>query len=114
MPSAPAGWTNLRAVAQAIQVYYISRMKDKVDVKTAILDLEGADCASCAYAIEHTGRKVSGVSDVYVDINAGQARVEYAGDRSSLERITKIVRSLGYDATIRSEAVTPEDTPQQQ
>ena len=81
-------------------------MKDKVDPKvlTAILDLEGADCASCAYAIEHTGRKVKGVSDVYVDINAGEARVEYAGDTGALEKITHIVRSLGYDAKIRSES----------
>lgn len=80
-------------------------MKDKLgaEIKTAILDLEGADCASCAYAIEHTGRKVAGVTDVYVDINAGEARVEYAGSAAALEKITRIVRSLGYDAKVRTE-----------
>jgi copper chaperone CopZ len=84
-------------------------MKDKDDVKTAILDLEGADCASCAYAIEHTGRKVPGVSDVYVDINAAEARVEYTGNPGALEKITKIVRSLGYDARVRSESLGTTD-----
>jgi Cu+-exporting ATPase len=82
-------------------------MKDKVEVKTAIIDLEGADCVSCAYAIEHTGRKLPGVSDVYVDINTREARVEYVGNGESLERITQLVRSLGYDATIRSESPPP-------
>ncbi|HUX20237.1 MAG TPA: heavy metal-associated domain-containing protein [Spirochaetia bacterium] len=88
-------------------------MKDKLDVKTAILDLEGADCASCAYAIEHTGRKVAGVSDVYVDINAHEARVEYAGNRAALERITQIIRSLGYDATIRDDSGSSGESAQQ-
>jgi copper chaperone CopZ len=88
-------------------------MKDKVDVKTAILDLEGADCASCAYAIEHTGRKVAGVSDVYVDINTHEARVEYAGNRAALERIAQLIRSLGYDATIRGDSGSPGESVQE-
>jgi len=84
-------------------------MDDKVNarVKTAILDLEGADCASCAYAIEHTGRKVPGVSEIFVNISAREARVEYSGSDGALERITQIVRSLGYDAKVRAESIRP-------
>ena len=84
-------------------------MNDKVDarVKTAILDLDCASCASCAYAIEHAGRKVPGVSDVFVDISVGEARVEYSGNDGALERIAQIVRSLGHDATVRAESIRP-------
>ena len=73
--------------------------------KTAILDLEGAHCASCAYAIEHLGRKVQGVSEVTVDTAAHEVRVSYAGNPGSLERIAEIVRRLGYDARVRWESV---------
>ena len=73
--------------------------------KTGILDLEGARCASCAYAIEHLGRKVQGVTAVSVDAAAGEVRVQYEGNPGSLERIAEIVRRLGYDAKVRWESV---------
>lgn len=74
---------------------------DHVVEKTAVLDLEGGRCASCAYTIEHLGRKVHGVSDVRVDAATGEIRVRYQGNPGSLERIAQIVRRLGYDARIR-------------
>jgi copper chaperone CopZ len=73
--------------------------------KTAILDLDGANCASCAYAIEHLGRKVQGVSEVSVDTGSREVRVLYEGNPGSLERIAEIVRKLGYEATIRWESI---------
>jgi Cu+-exporting ATPase len=73
--------------------------------KTAILDLKGAHCASCAYAIEHLGRKVQGVSGVTVDAAAQEIRVEYEGNPGSLEGIAEIVRRLGYEAQVRWESV---------
>ncbi|MBN1837115.1 MAG: cation transporter [Spirochaetales bacterium] len=73
--------------------------------KTAILDLEGAHCASCAYTIEHLGRKVEGVNSVKVDTAAHEVRVVYQGNPGSLERIAEIVRRLGYDAKVRWDSV---------
>jgi copper chaperone CopZ len=73
--------------------------------KSAILDLNGANCASCVYAIEHLGRKVDGVNDIEVDAATKEIRVEYEGNPGSLERITEIVRRLGYEAKIRWESV---------
>jgi len=74
--------------------------------KTAILDVTGANCASCAYAIEHLGRKIQGVSDVQVDAAQQEIRVQYSGNPGSLERIAEVVRRLGYDARVRWESVS--------
>ncbi len=76
-------------------------MKDK----TAILDVDGANCASCAYAIEHLGRKVEGVTDVTMNAADRQIQVIYAGNAGSLERIVEIVKRLGYTAKIRWDSV---------
>lgn len=73
--------------------------------KTAILDVNGASCASCVYAIEHLGRKVQGVSDVRVDAAHREIHVRYAGNPGSLERIAEVVKRLGYDARVRWESV---------
>lgn len=98
------------SVAQTEQVYYITRVKDKVGARleTAVLDLDGADCASCAYAIEHSGRKIRGISDVHVDIRAHQARVVYQGEAGALKKLTRLVQALGYDARIRSDSPPPD------
>ena len=71
----------------------------------AILDIEGAHCASCAYTIEHLGRKVDGVNDIRVVTARGEAHVEYDGNTGSLERIVEIVKRIGYNASIRWESV---------
>jgi cation transport ATPase len=79
-----------------------SVMKDKI----AILDLKGANCASCSYTIEHLGRKVEGVRDVRVIPGKAEVHVEYGGNPGSLEKITEIVRRIGYNATIRWDSIT--------
>jgi copper chaperone CopZ len=73
--------------------------------KTAILDVDGANCASCVYTIEHLGRKVQGVTDIQVDAASQEIRVQYAGNPGSLERIAEVVRRLGYEATIRWDSI---------
>jgi copper chaperone CopZ len=73
--------------------------------KSAVLDINGANCASCAYAIEHLGRKIQGVSHIKVDAARQEIHVQYAGNPGSLDRIAEIVRRLGYDATVRWESV---------
>jgi copper chaperone CopZ len=78
---------------------------NKVQHKKAVLDLEGAHCASCAYTIEHLGRKVDGVKDIRVVAATGEAHVDFEGNPGSLEKIVEIVRHIGYDASIRWESI---------
>lgn len=74
-----------------------------MDRKEAILDLRGGHCASCAFAIEHLGRKVPGISEVRVDTANSVIRVLYEGDPACLERIVEGVSRLGYAARLRPE-----------
>jgi copper chaperone CopZ len=72
-----------------------------MELKTDILDVNGAHCASCAYAIERLGRKVDGVSEVAVSSSTQEIRVTHAGNPGALEKIIDIVRRLGYEARLR-------------
>jgi copper chaperone CopZ len=73
--------------------------------QTAILDLQGAHCASCVYAIEHAfghaGRKVAGVHEVSVNAGKQEIEVTYEGNPASLDRIVEIVKTIGYQARVR-------------
>ncbi len=71
---------------------------------TAVLDLNGARCASCSFAIEHMGRKVPGVEEVRVYPDSQEIHVRYGGDPAAIGEIIRIVGRLGYEARLRSEA----------
>ena len=68
--------------------------------KQGVLDLMGANCASCAFAIEHSGRKLKGVTDVHVDADKKKIYIDYDGDDTVLKEIQEIVSKLGYSAEI--------------
>ena len=77
----------------------------KPAMKSAVIRTDGANCPSCAFTIEHLGRKVQGVSDVKVDTSLLAIQVKYEGNPGSLERIAEIVRRLGYSAEIQWNSV---------
>jgi len=69
------------------------------------LKLHGANCASCAYAIEKFGRRLDGVSDIEVDTLNAQVKVDLETDEEDrqdgiLKEIVDLVRRIGYDAEI--------------
>ncbi|MFW6361329.1 MAG: cation transporter [Spirochaetota bacterium] len=71
------------------------------------LDLQGATCPSCAYSIEHYGRKLAGVEEIKVDAGLSEVRVDMnihdeAAQDATLHKLIKLVQSLGYDASIAS------------
>ena len=74
----------------------------QVSKKKAVLDLIGATCTSCAITIEHVGRKVDGISDIFVDRGTSTIQIEYDGNRESLDRICDLVDRIGYEAKIRT------------
>ncbi len=85
-----------------IKLTYMRKIKSqKQNLKNAIMDLNGARCASCAYAIEHLGRKIQGVEDILVDAGKQEIHVTYDGDPLSLEKITEVIQRLGHSATVR-------------
>jgi copper chaperone CopZ len=69
------------------------------------LNLKGATCASCAYTIEKTGRKLDGVEEVYVDVVDKKVNVTFSESQVEkqdevLKTIQKVIQKLGYDADI--------------
>ena len=71
---------------------------------TAVLEVNGARCASCSFAIEHLGRKVPGVEEVRVYPDRQEIHVRYDGDPAAVGEIIRIVGRLGYEARLRSGA----------
>ena len=69
-------------------------------MKKAAIKVKGADCAACAYTIEHIGRKIKGIINVKYNVNTHQISVDYSGDQSSVKKIVDIVNDLGYEARI--------------
>ncbi|MFP4377700.1 MAG: cation transporter [Spirochaetales bacterium] len=69
--------------------------------KKAVLDLEGAKCTSCAITIEHVGKKIDGISDIFVDRGTSTIQIEYDGNREALEKVCDLVDRIGYSATIK-------------
>jgi copper chaperone CopZ len=68
--------------------------------RQGILSLDGAHCASCAYTIEHLGRKIKGIEDIRVRTDEQKAYVEYDGPDDLLDEVAKIVDRIGYSATV--------------
>ena len=70
-------------------------------MKHGILNIQGADCASCVFTIEYNGRKIDGVKDIHVDSNSHEIHVDYQGEKKAvLEGISNIVSKLGYQAQV--------------
>jgi copper chaperone CopZ len=69
-------------------------------MKTGILKISGIFCGGCTYAIEKAGRRLEGVSEVRVNPGTGEITVTYDGDSEVLEKIVKIIETLGHEAVI--------------
>ena len=83
---------------------YIEHMSvnKKQATVSGVLSLKGAGCPSCAYTIEKLGRRISGVSEVRVDVNTQEIRVEYDGNPAALEGVAAVVARLGYQASVKN------------
>ncbi|WP_455381278.1 cation transporter [Salinispira pacifica] len=77
-------------------------MSDTATNKKAILDLEGGTCTSCSIAIEHFGKKLKGVSDIYVDRGTSTIQLSYNGDPETIDKIVGMVDRIGYSAALRT------------
>jgi copper chaperone len=64
------------------------------------LKVEGMTCHHCVQAVTRAIRGVHGVNDVRVDLEAGQAWVEYDAGNASLQRMVDAVAEEGYTAKV--------------
>lgn len=70
----------------------------------AVLDMQGAGCPSCAYAIERLGAKTAGVRGVYVDIARHRVTIRFDGNPAVVEHIQALIANFGHAAVVKSVA----------
>lgn len=68
--------------------------------KKGTLKLHGAHCASCAYTIEHAGRKIKGIKSIRVFAGEQRVDVQYEGTPDVLDKVAEIVKNIGYSADV--------------
>jgi Cu+-exporting ATPase len=78
-------------------------------MKVGLLNISGAHCGSCVYAIEHVGRKLPGVKEVRVDVNTEKITVEYDGDSVVLDRICELVLRIGHESEVLNRDISDEN-----
>lgn len=66
------------------------------------MDMDGATCTSCVYTIERVGSKLKGVYECYVDRDSSQIQLVYDGESETLDRVTELVRKIGYTAVVNT------------
>ncbi|MFC2082779.1 heavy-metal-associated domain-containing protein [Candidatus Bipolaricaulota bacterium] len=64
--------------------------------KTAVLSIEGMSCMGCAKSVESAATQVAGVLNVNVNLEAGQAAVEYDPGSVGLREIRKAIVTAGF------------------
>lgn len=75
-------------------------MSDKT-LEHKTLDLEGANCTSCKIGIEHMGRRIKGVDEIFVDRENSTIELDFDGNPETVEKIIEFVERIGYEATPR-------------
>jgi len=74
-----------------------------------VLKVKGMHCASCAVLIDKLIGKQEGISSIKTSYGAEKTAIEFDESKISLEKIDKLINSLGYDIIRPDEAgVTPE------
>jgi len=67
--------------------------------KKVTLQIGGMDCASCAAVIEHGLKKTKGVASASVNFATEKAYLDIDTEKTSEEKIKKIIDDLGYKAS---------------
>lgn len=65
---------------------------------TTSFRIEGMHCDGCAQRIRRVLEREPGVQKVAVSHSGGDARVQYDGERVTLDRLREVVERAGYTA----------------
>nr|MDQ2905679.1 cation transporter [Chloroflexota bacterium] len=79
--------------------------------ESAVLNLEGMTCASCAMRIEKGLKKVPGVTDASVNLATERATVVYDPRQTGLAQMVQKVEAVGYKATPQAVPVSQSVLP---
>lgn len=85
-------------------------IKETNSSKRVSLSLSGMHCTSCAFIIEKSLNKVSGVKEAHVNFAAEKALVTYDDSQVKTESLLEAVKKTGYSATVLDEKDTQFET----
>jgi copper chaperone CopZ len=66
----------------------------------AKLHVRGMHCGNCQAKVERALKAVPGVYTAIVDLNDGEAEVDFDDDAVTTVQLTDAVRKAGYEATL--------------
>lgn len=64
------------------------------------IPVEGMSCSACVARVKGTLKRTEGVSEVHVSLEKNEAEVRYQPDKTSPEKLAKVVDEMGYKAGI--------------
>jgi copper chaperone CopZ len=70
----------------------------QADAKTIVIPVEGMVCYACAATVKKSIKSIAGVIDVEVSLEKRTAKVTYAANKVSAERIAAAIDQAGYKA----------------
>ena len=71
---------------------------------TALIEVRGMWCTSCANAVERVLKRQPGVVEAAVSFAAESARVAWQPGETTLERLAAAIRKLGYEPVPEADA----------
>ncbi|MDP3918632.1 MAG: heavy metal translocating P-type ATPase [Nanoarchaeota archaeon] len=76
--------------------------KTKFILQTAIVQITGMSCVSCAATIEKSIKTLKGVSEANINFAAEKANVKYNPNKVGLKEIEDAIESVGYNVVRKS------------
>ena len=73
-----------------------------VATHTTTLSVSGMTCASCAVTVKAAVTRLDGIASVEVDVEAGEATVEFDAGTVTAQQIAERITGAGYEASVRS------------
>lgn len=61
------------------------------------IKVQGMSCNHCVNSVEGNVGKLTGVSSVKVNLQAGEVSVEFDNEQTTLEQIKETIEEQGYD-----------------
>ncbi len=96
----------MRKIAMTIASIVLLASISQAQISQVTVKVDGLACAFCAYGLQKGLKRVEGVRDVKVYVDAGKAELQFKkGVQAGLEEIAPAVKKAGYTpAEIRIEA----------
>ena len=82
--------------------------------KTAVFEVSGWTCGSCAAATRIALKKLDGVEDVKTDNEKKEAFVTYDDSKVTTDRMVQAIAKLGYKATVKTAGAPAASAPRAQ